>query len=262
MATKRPMKLGVVGLGRMGTNISRRLIRDGHSCVVFDVSATPVKRLQKEGAIGARSLEDLISKLEVPRVVWVMVPSGDITGQTINDLASLLDRGDTIIDGGNSYYRDDMTRATTLFGQGLHLIDCGTSGGVWGIERGYCLMIGGEPEIVAKLEPIFLSIAPGHAQGLRRSRREECARRPLTIPSHTDAPVVVLFDIDETLVHTGDPAREVGRPRSRNFTASVPISASTPQRVKQTRKWPEQPSAGYFNANRAATNFRDSTLII
>jgi 6-phosphogluconate dehydrogenase len=171
MATKRPMKLGVVGLGRMGANISRRLIRDGHSCVVFDVSAAPVKRLQKEGALGARSLEDLIRKLDVPRVVCVMVPSGDITSQTINDLASLLDRGDTIIDGGNSYYRDDMTRATTLLGQGLHLIDCGTSGGVWGIERGFCLMIDGEPEIVAKLEPIFLSIAPGAESALRTPGR-------------------------------------------------------------------------------------------
>ncbi|HUZ41703.1 MAG TPA: decarboxylating 6-phosphogluconate dehydrogenase [Acidimicrobiales bacterium] len=161
MTTKKPMQLGVVGLGRMGANIVRRLIRDGHSCVVFDVSAGPVKKLEKEGAIGARTLADLIRKLDTPRVVWVMLPAGDVTAETIDDLANLLDRGDTIIDGGNSYYRDDMRRAAQLFGQGLHLIDCGTSGGVWGIERGYCLMIGGEPDIVAKLEPIFLSIAPG-----------------------------------------------------------------------------------------------------
>jgi 6-phosphogluconate dehydrogenase len=161
VTTNKPMRLGVVGLGRMGANIVRRLMRDGHTCVVFDVNADPVKTLVKEGATGASSLSDLVEKLDVPRAVWVMVPSGDDTAQTIEDLASHLERGDTIIDGGNSYYRDDMTRAATLFGQGIHLVDCGTSGGVWGIDRGYCLMIGGESEVVGHLEPIFLTIAPG-----------------------------------------------------------------------------------------------------
>jgi len=161
VATNKPMQLGVVGLGRMGANIVRRLMRDGHICVVFDVNAGPVKTLQKEGATGASSLSDLVQQLDVPRVVWVMVPSGDVTAKTIEDLASHLERGDTIIDGGNSYYRDDMTRAAKLFGQGIHLVDCGTSGGVWGIDRGYCLMIGGESEVVGRLEPIFLTIAPG-----------------------------------------------------------------------------------------------------
>jgi len=161
MTTDKPMHLGVVGLGRMGANITRRLMRDGHSCVVFDVNASPVKELAKEGATGASSLAELVSNLPTPRAVWVMVPSGDITAKTIDDLASHLERGDTIIDGGNSYYRDDMTRAATLFSQGIHLIDCGTSGGVWGIDRGYCLMIGGETEVVERLEPIFMTIAPG-----------------------------------------------------------------------------------------------------
>ena len=161
MATNKPMQLGIVGLGRMGANIARRLMRDGHTCVVFDVNAGPVRKLQKEGATGASSLSDLVKKLDAPRAVWIMVPSGDVTARTIEDLASHLERGDTIIDGGNSYYRDDMTRAATLFGQGIHLVDCGTSGGVWGIDRGYCLMIGGESKVIGRLEPIFLTIAPG-----------------------------------------------------------------------------------------------------
>jgi 6-phosphogluconate dehydrogenase len=161
MATNKPMQLGIVGLGRMGANIARRLMRDGHTCVVFDVNAGPVRNLQKEGATGASSLSDLVKRLDAPRAVWVMVPSGDVTARTIEDLASHLERGDTIIDGGNSYYRDDMTRAAILFGLGVHLIDCGTSGGVWGIDRGYCLMIGGESEVIRRLEPIFLTIAPG-----------------------------------------------------------------------------------------------------
>ncbi|MBW4077711.1 MAG: decarboxylating 6-phosphogluconate dehydrogenase [Acidobacteria bacterium] len=155
------MGLGVVGLGRMGANIVRRLMRDGHTCVVFDVNPDAIKDLENEGATGANSMADFIEKLSAPRAVWVMVPSGEITGKTIDDLASHMERGDMIVDGGNSYYRDDMTRARNLFSQGIHHIDCGTSGGVWGIDRGYCLMIGGESEVVKHLEPIFLSIAPG-----------------------------------------------------------------------------------------------------
>ncbi len=161
MSTDSPMQLGVIGLGRMGANIVRRLMRDGHSCVVFDVSADAIKDLEKEGAAGASSVADFVEKLSAPRVVWVMVPSGEITGKTIEEVASHMEPGDMIIDGGNSYYRDDIARAVSLSRQGIHLVDCGTSGGVWGIDRGYCLMIGGESDVVAHLGPIFSTIAPG-----------------------------------------------------------------------------------------------------
>jgi 6-phosphogluconate dehydrogenase len=161
MATDSPMQLGVLGLGRMGANIVRRLMRDGHTCVVFDVDPQVVAALEKEGATGASSLADFVEKLSKPRAAWVMVPSGDITGKAIEDLASHMEQGDTIIDGGNSYYRDDIARAAQLSGRGIHLVDCGTSGGVWGIDRGYCLMIGGEPEVVGHLGPLFATIAPG-----------------------------------------------------------------------------------------------------
>ncbi len=161
MPTDSPMQLGVVGLGRMGANIVRRLMRDGHTCVVFDVNPDAVKDLEKEGATGASSVADFVDKLEAPRAVWVMVPSGEITGQTIEDVASHMKKGDMIIDGGNSYYRDDIARAATLSERGIHFVDCGTSGGVWGIDRGYCLMIGGDNDVVGHLEPIFSTIAPG-----------------------------------------------------------------------------------------------------
>jgi len=161
MTTNTPMQLGMVGLGRMGANLVRRLMRDGHSCVVFDVNADAIKDLEKEGATGASSVADFVKKLSAPRAVWVMVPSGEITGKTIEEVASHMERGDMIIDGGNSYYRDDIARAASLSGQGIHLVDCGTSGGVWGIDRGYCLMIGGEDDVVEHLEPIFSTIAPG-----------------------------------------------------------------------------------------------------
>ncbi len=161
MATGKPMQIGVVGLGRMGANIVRRLMRDGHECVVFDVAPKAVKALQKEGATGATSAADLVQKLSKPRAVWVMVPAGDITDKAIEGLASHMDPGDMIIDGGNSYYRDDMRRAADLSDRGIHHIDCGTSGGVWGIDRGYCLMIGGAADVVEHLSPIFATIAPG-----------------------------------------------------------------------------------------------------
>jgi 6-phosphogluconate dehydrogenase len=161
MATSNPMQLGMVGLGRMGANIVRRLMRDGHHCVVYDVNPDAVKALEAEGAIGATSTADFASKLSVPRAAWVMVPAGDITSQTIDDLAGHFEAGDTIIDGGNSYYRDDIARAKELSGRGIHLIDCGTSGGVWGLDRGYCLMIGGEDGVVERLGPLFATIAPG-----------------------------------------------------------------------------------------------------
>ncbi len=161
MPTDNPMQLGVVGLGRMGANIVRRLMRDGHSCVVFDVNADAVKDLEKEGATGATSVADFVEKLSEPRAVWVMVPSGETTGKTIEDVASHMEQGDMIIDGGNSYYRDDIARAAKLSKAGIHFVDCGTSGGVWGIDRGYCLMIGGEDDVVQHLGPIFSTIAPG-----------------------------------------------------------------------------------------------------
>jgi 6-phosphogluconate dehydrogenase len=155
------MQLGMVGLGRMGSNLVRRLLPAGHECVVFDVSAEAVKELAGEGASGAGSLDELVSALQQPRAVWVMVPSGEITEQTISELGELMEAGDTIIDGGNSYYRDDITRATTLKDKGIHYVDVGTSGGVWGLERGYSLMIGGETEVVERLSPLFEAIAPG-----------------------------------------------------------------------------------------------------
>jgi 6-phosphogluconate dehydrogenase len=161
MASDKPMQLGMVGLGRMGAGLVRRLMRDGHSCVVYDVSPDAVKALEAEGAVGASSLAELAAKLQAPRAVWVMVPAGEITDRTIAGLAAALDAGDTIIDGGNTYYRDDLRHAAALREQGIHHIDCGTSGGVWGLDRGFCLMIGGEDEPVTRLSPIFATIAPG-----------------------------------------------------------------------------------------------------
>jgi 6-phosphogluconate dehydrogenase len=155
------MQLGMVGLGRMGANIVRRLMRDGHTCVVFDVNPDAVKALEKEGATGASSVADFVKKLTVPRAAWVMVPAGEVTAKTIAELATHMAADDVIIDGGNSYYRDDIRRAAELAKRGVHLIDCGTSGGVWGIDRGYSLMIGGETDVVERLSPIFSTIAPG-----------------------------------------------------------------------------------------------------
>jgi 6-phosphogluconate dehydrogenase len=155
------MELGMVGLGRMGANMARRLMRDGHRCVVYDVNADAVSALAAEGAEGASSLEDLASKLSAPRSVWVMVPAGEITEKTVEDVAAALDSGDAIIDGGNSYYRDDIRRAAKVGEQGIDYVDCGTSGGVFGLDRGYCLMIGGPDGAVQRLDPVFASLAPG-----------------------------------------------------------------------------------------------------
>jgi 6-phosphogluconate dehydrogenase len=168
MATDTPMQLGMVGLGRMGANLVRRAMRDGHSCVVYDVNPAAVEALAAEGAVPATSLADLAAKLEAPRNVWVMVPAGEITETTVHAVAAELDDGDTIIDGGNSYYRDDLRRSAELRSRGLHYVDCGTSGGVFGLERGFCLMIGGDTEAVDRLRPIWRTIAPGPA-GVERT---------------------------------------------------------------------------------------------
>ena len=150
----------MIGLGRMGASLVRRLAKAGHKCVVYDVSAAAVRKMAGRGVRGAASIDELVAKLARPRAVWVMVPAG-VTGKTVQELASRMDAGDIIIDGGNSYYRDDILRAKELEQSGIHYVDCGTSGGVFGQERGYCLMIGGEDEVVRRLDPIFKSIAPG-----------------------------------------------------------------------------------------------------
>jgi len=154
------MQLGMIGLGRMGANLSRRLMRDGHRVVAYDRNPDVVKSLAGEGATGSESLADFVAKLDKPRAMWIMVPAG-VVESTLEQLRPLLEADDIVIDGGNSYYRDDLTRAADLKRDGIHYIDVGTSGGVWGLDRGYCLMIGGEDEPVRRLNPIFLTIAPG-----------------------------------------------------------------------------------------------------
>jgi 6-phosphogluconate dehydrogenase len=154
------MHLGMIGLGRMGASLVRRLTKDGHKCVAYDVSPAAVKNIAGRGVRGATSIDELVAKLAKPRAVWVMVPAG-VAGKTVGQLASRMEAGDIIIDGGNSYYRDDIERAKALKRSGIHYVDCGTSGGVFGLERGYCLMIGGEEQVVTYLASIFKSIAPG-----------------------------------------------------------------------------------------------------
>src|SRR5215472_539047 len=167
------MQIGVVGLGRMGANISRRLMRAGHSCVVWDANAAAVQGLGNEGAVAAGSLQEVVQALkDRPRAVWVMLPSGRITEQTIAQLGELMAQDDIVIDGGNTYYKDDVWRAKTLAMKGIRYVDCGTSGGVWGLERGYCLMIGGEKAAVDHLDPIFAALAPGLGTIERTAGRE------------------------------------------------------------------------------------------
>src|SRR5438132_12757880 len=167
------MQLGMIGLGRMGANMARRLIKKGHDCVVFDRSPKTVSELVQENAVGAASLPDLVKKLEKPRAVWLMVPAA-VVDNTIADLLPDLEAGDILIDGGNSYYVDDMRRAQELAQKKIHYVDVGTSGGVWGLERGYCMMIGGEKDVVQHLDPIFSTLAlcpPCRARVSRRSGR-------------------------------------------------------------------------------------------
>ena len=172
------MQLGVIGLGRMGANISRRLMRAGHSTVVWDANPSAVQGLGADGATGASGLADVVAKLtDSPRAVWIMLPHGKITDDTIAQLSGMLSKGDIIIDGGNTYYKDDVRRGKELAAKGLRYIDCGTSGGVWGLERGYCLMIGGEKEAVDHLDPIFKALAPGIGSIERTGGREDHDQR-------------------------------------------------------------------------------------
>jgi 6-phosphogluconate dehydrogenase len=168
------MQLGMIGLGRMGSNMVRRLTSAGHQCVVYDVFPDAVKNLAREGPTGAESLDDFVAKLHKPRAVWLMVPAA-VVDRTLDDLTRLLEPGDIVIDGGNSYYVDDIRRAAALKGRGLHYVDVGTSGGVWGLERGYCLMIGGENEVVEHLDPIFQALAPPIDAAPRTKGREKGA---------------------------------------------------------------------------------------
>ncbi|HZQ25368.1 MAG TPA: decarboxylating 6-phosphogluconate dehydrogenase [Terriglobales bacterium] len=167
------MQLGMVGLGRMGANMTRRLMRANHQLVVSDLSAEAVKALVGEGATGSSSIADLVAKLKAPRAVWIMVPAGNATEQTVENLLQKLEAGDTIIDGGNSYFKDDVRRAQYCKAKGVHYVDVGTSGGVWGLERGYCMMIGGPKEAVQYLDPIFKSLAPGRGDIPRTPGREK-----------------------------------------------------------------------------------------
>jgi 6-phosphogluconate dehydrogenase len=155
------MQIGIVGLGRMGANITRRLMRQGHECVVFDANLATSLKLGAEGARSAAALQDLVKRLQAPRVIWLMLPAGEVTEKAISELSGLLSPGDTLIDGGNTFWKDDIARAAALKSREIHYLDVGTSGGVWGLERGYCLMIGGEAAVVERLDPIFRALAPG-----------------------------------------------------------------------------------------------------
>jgi 6-phosphogluconate dehydrogenase len=167
------MQIGMIGLGRMGANMARRLMKGGHECVVYDRNKETVDALAKEGPSGASSLEDVAAKLKAPRAVWIMLPSGAPTEQTVMALSKLLAAGDAVIDGGNSFYKDDVRRSTMLQPAGIHYLDVGTSGGVWGLERGYCMMIGGDQATAQRLDPIFATLAPGPGEIPKTAGREQ-----------------------------------------------------------------------------------------
>ncbi|PWC45767.1 phosphogluconate dehydrogenase (NAD(+)-dependent, decarboxylating) [Azospirillum sp. TSO22-1] len=166
------MQLGLIGLGRMGANIARRLMRAGHHCVVYDRSGDAVRAVVADGALAAADPRDLVGKLDRPRAVWVMLPAGSVTEAAVSQLAGFLEPGDAVIDGGNSFWKDDVRRAAALTEKGLHYLDVGTSGGVWGLERGYCMMIGGDRTVVDRLDPIFAALAPGPGDAPRTPNRE------------------------------------------------------------------------------------------
>jgi 6-phosphogluconate dehydrogenase len=172
------MQIGVVGLGRMGANIARRLLRHGHACVVFDANLDASLALGREGATSSAALQDLVKRLKPPRVVWLMVPAGEPTATAVEELGRLMAEGDTIIDGGNTFWKDDIARAAALKPRGIHYLDVGTSGGVWGLERGYCLMIGGDKDVVERLDPIFHALAPGAGDIAPTPHREGRDPRP------------------------------------------------------------------------------------
>jgi 6-phosphogluconate dehydrogenase len=172
------MRLAVIGLGRMGANIARRLLRGGHEVVVWNRSAGPARALADEGATAVESIADLVKRLDPPRIAWVMLPAGETTGDMVSDLGIRLSAGDIVIDGGNSFYRDDIRRAEKLSASGVHYLDVGTSGGVWGLDRGYCLMIGGDSGIVDALDPVFATLAPGVGEIARTRRAEGADPRP------------------------------------------------------------------------------------
>ncbi len=169
-----PMQMGMIGLGRMGANLVRRLMRHGHRCVVHDLDPDSVAALATEGATGAATIESLVSALDPPRTIWVMVPAGHVGG-VVDELSQMVDPDDVIVDGGNTYYRDDIERAARLSDRGIHYVDCGTSGGVWGLERGYCLMIGGDDAAVRRLDPIWRALAPGEDAAPPTPRRDQRA---------------------------------------------------------------------------------------
>ncbi|MEA2877362.1 MAG: 6-phosphogluconate dehydrogenase [Hyphomicrobiales bacterium] len=172
------MQIGIVGLGRMGANIARRLMRHGHDCVVFDANLDASLALGREGATSSAALQDLVKRLKPPRVVWLMLPAGEITAKAVEELARLMAAGDTVIDGGNTFWKDDIARAKALQPRGIHYVDVGTSGGVWGLERGYCLMIGGEKDVVERLDPVFHALAPGAGDISATPHREGHDPRP------------------------------------------------------------------------------------
>jgi 6-phosphogluconate dehydrogenase len=194
------MQLGMIGLGRMGANMVRRLLRGGHSCVVFDLSADNVHRLASEGATGATSLDEFARTLTRPRAAWVMVPAGNPTEQTVMALAQRMEAGDIIIDGGNSYFKDDVRRAKTLKERGILYVDVGTSGGIWGVERGYCMMIGGDAQAVTRLDPIFKTLAPGRGDTPRTPGRGTLDGTPEEGYLHCGAPGAGHF---VKMVHNG-----------------------------------------------------------
>ena len=172
------MQIGIVGLGRMGGNIARRLMRHGHDCVVFDANLDASLALGREGATSSAALQDLVKRLKAPRVIWLMVPAGDPTAKAVEELGRLMAEGDTIVDGGNTFWKDDIARAKALSSRGIHYLDVGTSGGVWGLERGYCLMIGGDKQVVERLDPVFRALAPGGGDIPVTPHREGLDPRP------------------------------------------------------------------------------------